>query len=75
MSKVQAVLFYKNQWTTKEARKWLKDNDFKPIKRVHKTKNRLRYRIMNPRLFKRFRIMRRKHGNKKLEFVIGFPGK
>ena len=57
MSKVQSILFDKDFFTTKEARKWLKNNNFKPIKRVHKTKNYLRYRIRYPYKKYEYRII------------------
>lgn len=40
---MQAILFDNKQFTTEQARNWLKDHDFYPIKPVHKTKNYLRY--------------------------------
>lgn len=48
MSVVQAVIFNKSFFTTRQARSWLKHHGYKPIKRVHKTKNYLRYRIREP---------------------------
>jgi hypothetical protein len=45
---IQAVLFDKYKYTAYQARTWLLDNDIKPIKRVHKTQNWLRYRIREP---------------------------
>ncbi len=42
---IQAVIFSKSEWTANNAMKWLKLHGLKPIKRVHKTKNYLRYRI------------------------------
>ena len=48
MSKIQTILFSKDKYDATKARKWLKDNNYKPIKRVHKTENFLRYRIRNP---------------------------
>lgn len=49
---VQSVMFrktYENKrvWNKKSAKKWLKGR-FKPIKKVHETKNFLRYRITSP---------------------------
>jgi len=71
MSEVQAVLFDNTRWTATTARAWLKENEFKPIKRVDKTENLLRYRITPPSRYKRFRIKRAKDG---VSFVIGFRG-
>lgn len=69
MSEIQAVLFNKHMVTTKQAEKWLKDNKIKPMKRVHKTKNLLRYRIRLPSKYKR---MRYKKINSFVSFIIGF---
>lgn len=70
VSQIQAVLFRKSIWDTKMARKWLKKNKMKPIKKVHKTKNLLRYRLRSPEQFKRFRI--KKIPKFSIKFVIGF---
>ena len=45
---VQAVLFDNVLYTTKQARKWLKTHNYKPIKRVDKTEKYFRYRIQKP---------------------------
>jgi len=45
---LQACLFDINDWSTDEARKFLKIHDITPIKKVHKTKTFLRYRILQP---------------------------
>ena len=66
-SEIQAVLF-KNT-TTENARKWLSKKKLKPIKRVHKTKNYYRYRINNPKKYKRMRF---KKINENISFIIGF---
>ena len=68
MSSIQAVLF-KKPFTTKKARAFLKKNGFKPIKRVDKTKNFLRYRIRDPKQFKRFRTI---SFTKNIKAVVGF---
>jgi len=65
---VQAVVFGKN-WKTADARKWLKKNNFKAIKRVHKTSgNFKRYRITSPKKYKRFTY---KKTSKGIDFVLG----
>lgn len=48
MPRVQAILFDRKYFTATKARKWLKEHDYKPIKRVDRTKNFLRYRIRSP---------------------------
>lgn len=45
---VQAIIFKKDLWNASSALKWLKKHKYKPIKRVHKTENFLRYRINEP---------------------------
>ena len=46
---VQAILFEKDKFNAKEAREWLKKHDYEQIKRVDKTKNFLRYRLVEPK--------------------------
>ena len=46
MSKVQAVLF--QGYTTRDARAWLKNHDYKPIKPAHLSGSLMRYRIRQP---------------------------
>ena len=46
MSKVQAVLF--QGYTTRDARAWLKNHDYKPIKPAHLSGSLMRYRIRPP---------------------------
>ncbi len=66
---VQSVLFDRKKYNCYEARKWLKKHKFKPIKRVDKTKNLLRYRLINPRDKIKYRI---KKITKFVKFVIAF---
>jgi hypothetical protein len=68
MSKVQAVLFHKDKFNTKQARKWLKDNNFTPIKRVDITDKYRRYRIIQPD-YKKYNY-RTKKTNKNIDFII-----
>lgn len=56
-SEVHSIVFKNNppsKWTTKTAREWLDKHDFKRIKNVDRTKNSLRYRIVDPKCFKSF---------------------
>lgn len=58
MSQIHSVIFG-NSWGNEEHRiKWLKDHDLRPIKAVHITENKgekhYRYRIVDPKEFKRF---------------------
>ena len=45
---LQTCLFDINEWSRDEARKFLKIHNITPIKKVHKTKTFLRYRILQP---------------------------
>lgn len=47
-SQPQSILFHKTYWTTIQARQYLRKWDLDPIKRVHITKNYLRYRLQKP---------------------------
>ena len=69
MSEVQGVNFDRRKWTSDKARQWMRQNKYKPIKRVHKTANQLRYRIKNPKRFRRFRV---KELGKGISLVLGF---
>jgi len=66
---IQSVLFDKKKFDQTKAVAFLKSHHLKPIKAVHITKNKLRYRINPPSMFKRFRI---KHITDGVEFVLGF---
>lgn len=69
MSGIQSILFDNKKWSTARATTWLKNHNIKPIKQVHKTTNKLRYRISKPENYKRFRI---KKVSKDIELIIGF---
>jgi len=64
---IQAVIFKNKYYSTAEARKWLKDNNHKPIKRVHKTTNYLRYRLTEPT----YKYYITKSAGKKIKLVMG----
>lgn len=56
---VQAVLIHKNpktkyHLTKKQSLDYVRSLRLKPIKKVHETKNYYRYRIRQPKLFRRF---------------------
>ena len=59
---LQACLFGINDWSTDEARKSLKIHNITPIKKVHKTKSFLRYRILPPFLHS---VTHRAHADKR----------
>ena len=46
---IQTALFGISDWSTNDARKWLKNHNITPIKNVHKTAHYLRYRIKTPK--------------------------
>ena len=56
-TKIQAILFEKDKFTTDKARKFLKKHNYKQIKRVDKTTNFLRYRIRKPKKNGMYRII------------------
>lgn len=41
-------------WTSKKLRIWMKQHKLKPIKRLHKKGNELRYRIRDPTLYSKY---------------------
>lgn len=70
-SRVQAVLFDKSLFTPEEARKWLVNHKLPSRKRVHITDKYLRYRILEPNQFARFRTKQIKEG---IKLIIGMRG-
>ena len=68
MSQIQSVRFRKNKYTQSQARKWMKDNNITPLKRVDITKNWYRFRIREPYVFKKMwtRVV-----NKNIHFILG----
>ena len=69
-SHIQSIMFDKYQYTTTEARKWLKRNGYVPIKRVDETKNYYRYRLLKPFKTGRYRII---DFNRDIKAVVYFP--
>ena len=45
---LQAVLFDRFKWSTEDAKQWLKEHSFLPIKKVHITDKFKRFRIAEP---------------------------
>lgn len=70
MTEIQSLLFDNQKWTTKNARKWMAKNNYKPIKRVDKKINWLRYRQTDPKKYKSFRTIEL-NKNKGIMAVIG----
>lgn len=70
-SDVQSIVFDREKWNANEARKWMVKNRVgKPIKRVDKTPNKLRYRLKEVSLFKRFRT--KVIPDRGISFILGF---
>lgn len=68
---IHTIAFDKDKWTCDSARKWLKENNYKAIKPVHKTANYLRYRLRDPELFKSF--VTKKIEDKGINIIFGIP--
>ena len=69
---IQSVVFEKaDRWTNAEMNRFLAENDLQPIKGVHETKKQFRWRIANPRLFKRYISHRVNYLGRKVLLVIG----
>ena len=68
----QAVLFQKNEWTTENARKWLKEHNIIPLKRVHKTDQFLRYRIKIPNYKKHYYRIKTINRYPLIKFIIEY---
>lgn len=57
MSTAQSILFKADKWTPAEARKWLKGQGYKPIKKAHITDYYIHYRIKEPDNTKKYRTI------------------
>jgi hypothetical protein len=70
-TKIQTILFDSSRWESKEARKWLRLHNYKPIKRVHKTDNTLRYKLNDSSNIKnpKFRMISLENGIKALLLI------
>ena len=76
MSEIHSIVFLTDnkKWTIPKAKKWLKSHKLSPIKEVDKVKvkgkiTQYRYRIKDPKLFKKFIT---KKTTDDINFVIGF---
>lgn len=69
---LQAVLFDRKLWTTQMAREWLRDHQIVPIKRVHVTEENLRYRIHEPEIYQRLRVLHLGKKKTGISFVLGY---
>ena len=68
-STIQSISFPADKYTAKRAMKWLKEHKVKPVKRVDKKDNMLRYRIAEPKEFGRFATKRTAEG---ITLTFGF---
>jgi hypothetical protein len=64
---VQSVLFPHDTYTATQARAWLKLNNIRPMKKVHRTMTFLRYRIRPPERYRSFRTIGRE-----IRIIIGY---
>lgn len=69
MSYIQAILFDDSLYDTKKALQWLRKHNYTPIKRVHRTNNYLRYRLVEPNDTDRYRTKKITDG---IKFIIGY---
>ena len=75
MSEIHSIVFYRPKWNLTTSKRWIKEHNLKPIKKVHITKSvdgkitQYRYRIKNPNLFKKFIT---KKTNDNINIIIGF---
>lgn len=67
-SQVQSIVFQKAEWTIKDAKKWLKEHNYKYGK-VDKTPSTLRFRQEEPELYSEFRVKNLPGG---IMLVLGF---
>jgi hypothetical protein len=67
-TEIQSVLFDKNKWTKKTAHKWLDRHNLYPLKSAHTTLHFIRYRIENPKKYRRFVTKKLFRG---IELVLG----
>jgi len=67
-SQVQSIVFQKAEWTIKNAKKWLKEHNYK-VSKVDKTPSTLRFRQEDPKLYSEFRV---KNLPNNIMLVLGF---
>jgi hypothetical protein len=68
---IHSILFDKYYWPNSKDRLYYIRHHFnlEPIKRVHTTERYYRYRIVDPKLFKKFRTI---HLNNNITVVLGY---
>lgn len=66
-----SILFRRDKFKLKDTVKWLDDNEFIPIKSVHRTPEYYRYRMDDPKKFKTFKTDDTITSDKSIMFVYG----
>jgi hypothetical protein len=66
---VQAVIFDKNIWNILGAHQWLIHHHYYPIKSPHITKHFIRFRLNDPKQYKRIRTLKLPNG---IDMLIGY---
>lgn len=67
-SQVQSIVFQKAEFSVKDAKRWLKEHNYK-VSKVDKTDNTLRFRQEDPKLYSEFRVKNLPNG---IMLVLGF---
>ena len=68
MSDIQSIGFKRSMWTPTQAKKWIKDHGFKPMKMAIE-KNYIKFRFQLPSEFKKIRT---KDVGDGIHFIFGF---
>ena len=70
MSRIQSILFDRDEWTKYGIEIWLSHHNMYPIKPIHTTQHFYRARLHDPSEFRRFVTKVVPHEG--IEFIIGF---
>jgi len=70
-SEIQSIMFSREYFGIAKANAWMKEHGFAPIKKIHVTKNYLRARINDPKMYKEFDTKPIAKGYDQIKFVIG----
>lgn len=71
MHKTQSIYFDRSHWTDARARAWLKKHSYKSTGKMHATENELRFRQLEPDLFKKGKYYSISIGTGTIKLVIG----
>lgn len=66
---LQSIIFDKKSWTPKRALNWVISHNYRPKKMVDVTDRKIRFRLREPKQFRRF--ITKDIGNG-IKFIIGF---